>query len=232
MLDIWGPARVHSIGGSRYTIIFVDDASSWHSPYYLSDQRAETTVKTLELFTNMAERQMGKKLRKIHCDNEFDCLLWWTWAGKWGVIIELMAPYSSAANGVAEQTFRVIFGSVWILLLEVKMAHALWAKACDYAVKVANLLPTSWHPGKVPEEVWSGKKQTVGHLWVWGSTCYAKIPAAKEHSKLGPRGQKGRFIGLVGHRTYRIVLNDIPGNKIIVSHWRASWCALVKLRVA
>ncbi len=97
------------------------------------------------------------------------------------------------------------------------MAHAWWAEACDYAVKAANLLPISQHPGKVPEEVWSGKKQMVRHLHVWGSTCYAKIPAAKGHSKLSPRGQKGRFIGLAGHGTYQIVLDDIPGNKIIVS---------------
>ncbi len=85
------------------------------------------------------------------------------------------------------------------------------------AMKVANLLPTSRHLGKVPEEIWSGKKQTVGHLQVWGSTCYAKIPVAKGHSKLSPRGQKGRFIGLVGHGSYQIVLDDIPGNKIIIS---------------
>lgn len=82
MLDIWEPARVQSIGGSRYAMIFINDASSHHSPYYLSDQRAETTVETLELFANIAERQMGKKLKKICCDNEFDCLLWRTWAAK------------------------------------------------------------------------------------------------------------------------------------------------------
>ncbi len=66
--------------------------------------------------------------------------------------------YSSAANGVAERTFGIIFGSVRILLLEAKMAHVWWAEACDYIVKAGNLLPSSRHPGKVPEEVWSGKK--------------------------------------------------------------------------
>ncbi len=97
------------------------------------------------------------------------------------------------------------------------MAHAWWAEAYDYAVKAENLLSTSWHPGKVPGEVWSGKKQIVGHLDIWGSTCYAKILVGKGHSKLSPRGQKGRFIRLVDHGMYQIVLNDIPGNKIIVS---------------
>ncbi len=165
----------------------------------------------------MAERQTGKKLKKICCDNEFCNTLWENWEIERGVIIEFTAPYLSAANGMAEWTMGIIFGTVWILLLEVKMSDSWWAEACDYAIKAGNLLPSSWHPGKVPEEEWSGKRQTVGHLRVWGSTCYAKIPAAKGHSKLSPQGQKGQFIGLAGHGTYRILLDDIPGNKIIIS---------------
>ncbi|KAK0234779.1 hypothetical protein EDD85DRAFT_745724, partial [Armillaria nabsnona] len=115
-----------------------------------------------------------------------------------------MALYLSAANRIAEQTFEIIFGLVQILLLEVKRAHAWWNKACNYIVKAGNLLPSSWHPGKVPEEVWSGKKQMVNHLCVWGLTYYIKIPAAKRHSKLSPQEQKGRFIELAGHGSYQI----------------------------
>ncbi len=97
------------------------------------------------------------------------------------------------------------------------MSDGWWAEACDYAIKVGNLLPTSWHPGKVPEEEWTGKRQTVGHLRVWGSICYTKIPTAKGHSKLSPRGQKGQFVGLAGHGSYRVLLDEVPGNKVIIS---------------
>ncbi len=107
-----------------------------------------------------------------------------------GVIIEFTAPYSSAANGMAERTLGIVFGTVRILLLEAKMSDGWWAEACDYVIKAGNLLPTSRHPGKVPEEEWSGKRQTVAHLRVWGSTCYMKIPAAKGHSKLSLHGQR------------------------------------------
>ncbi|KAK0244715.1 hypothetical protein EDD85DRAFT_759255, partial [Armillaria nabsnona] len=34
-LDIWGPARVQSIGGARYAMEFTDDASSRRQAYFL-----------------------------------------------------------------------------------------------------------------------------------------------------------------------------------------------------
>ncbi len=121
-------------------------------------------------------------------------------------------------NGMAEQVLRIIFKMVQIMLVKAKMLHDWWAEACDYVIKAGNLLPSSRHLGKVPEEGWTGKQQTVRHLHVWGSTCYVKIPAAKGHSKLSPWGQKGWLIGLAEHRSYQIVLDDICGNQIIVSH--------------
>ncbi len=78
MVDIWGPARVRSIGGAKYALVFADDVTSRRTPYYISDRRAETTIEALNQFTVMAERQTGKKLKKIRCDNEFRNTLWRT----------------------------------------------------------------------------------------------------------------------------------------------------------
>ncbi len=141
-LDIWGPARVRSIGGVRYAMEFTDDSSSHHQAYFLPDRNATMTLSALDSFTTMAERQTGKKLKKIHCDNEFDCKLWCDWAEKQGIILLFMAPYSSAANGVAECAFGVVFGTVRIMLIEAGMSHGWWAEACDYTIKVGNLLPS------------------------------------------------------------------------------------------
>ncbi len=130
-------------------------------------------VKALDEFSIMAEHQTGKKLKKIRCDNEFDCELWRKWAAEQGVIIKLIPLYSSVANGMAKQALRIIFRMVRIMLVKAKISHDWWAEACDYAIKAGNLLSSSRHLGKVPEEGWTGKQQTVRHLHMWGSTCYA-----------------------------------------------------------
>jgi len=50
----------------------------------------------------------------------------------------------------------------------------------------------------IPEEVWMGKRQDVGHIRVWGCVAYVHIPFEKGRSKLATRGQKGRMIGIEG----------------------------------
>ncbi len=142
MVDMWGPAHVQSIGGVKYTLVFADDTTSQRNPYYISDQRAETTIKALNQFTIMVEHQTDKKLKKICCNNEFCNTLWENWGIERGVIIEFTAPYSSAANGMAEWTLGIVFGTVQILLLETKMSDGWWAEACDYTIKAGNLLPS------------------------------------------------------------------------------------------
>ncbi len=79
------------------------------------------------------------------------------WAEKQGIILLFTAPYSSAANGVAECAFGVVFRTVRIMLIEAGMSHGWWAEAYDYAIKVGNLLPSTRHPGEIPEECWTGK---------------------------------------------------------------------------
>ncbi len=118
-------------------------------------------VKALDKFSIMTEHQTGKKLKKIRCDNEFDCELWRKWAAEQGVIIKLIPLYSSAANGMAEQALRIIFRMVRIMLVKAKMSHDWWAEACDYVIKAGNLLPSSWHLGKVPEEGWTGNSRRL-----------------------------------------------------------------------
>ncbi len=87
MLDIWGLAHIRSIGGAKYALVFVDDAMSWRTPYYISDCRAKTTLEALNQFMVMAEQQTGKKLKKLQCDNKFRSKLWKEWGIEKGVII-------------------------------------------------------------------------------------------------------------------------------------------------
>ncbi len=37
MVDIWGPPCIQSIRGAKYALVFVDDAMSWRTPYYILD---------------------------------------------------------------------------------------------------------------------------------------------------------------------------------------------------
>ena len=74
------------------------------------------------------------------------------------------APYSSGSNGTAERSIGITTGSVRIMLNDAKLSAKWWAEAWSYSEMVENLLPSTRHPGIIPEEKFTGKIQDVGHL--------------------------------------------------------------------
>jgi len=62
------------------------------------------------------------------------------------------------------------------LLRDLGLSHSFWAEAAAYSVATRNLIPSCRHPEKVPLEVFTGKRQNISHLHVFGSKCWAKIP--------------------------------------------------------
>ncbi|KAF7372247.1 Gag-Pol polyprotein [Mycena venus] len=61
------------------------------------------------------------------------------------------------------------------LLHDSGLPHKYWAAAGACSVYTRNLMPSRRHPGKIPEEVFSGQRQSVAHLRVFGSRCSAKV---------------------------------------------------------
>ncbi len=82
-------------------------------------------------------------------------------------------------NGTAERSIGVTTGSVRVMLLDAGLAAKWWAEAWAFSEMVENLLPSARHPGVIPEEKWTGEKQDVGHIRVWGCIAYAYIPSEK-----------------------------------------------------
>lgn len=70
-LDLYGPMEEKSIEGNRYFLTFIDDFSRYIFVYILThkNQVTETFLK----FKNMAERQIGEKLKILRTDNSRVC---------------------------------------------------------------------------------------------------------------------------------------------------------------
>ena len=76
-------------------------------------------------------------------------------------------------------------------------------------------------PGRIPKESFTGKRQDVSHLRVFGSKCWAKIPTVHGQqvtggSKLDPRSAECRFLGYtIGTGNYKV--QDIVTNRTFTS---------------
>jgi hypothetical protein len=163
----------------------------------IRDRTADTTLNILDEWKKTAEQETGKKLKRVRTNNapEFRSTLWADW---FRITHEFTAAYSSASNSGAERGIGVILSSTRVLLLESGLGSKWWSYAFVTSAYVQNFFPSSHHPGQIPEEKWTGKRQNVDHLRVWGCVAYIHIPAQTGRSKLDPRGIKCRFIGYEG----------------------------------
>ncbi|KAF5339065.1 hypothetical protein D9758_016454 [Tetrapyrgos nigripes] len=199
VLDIWGPSRIPSVGGCLYAMVVVDAGTAKRMSDCLKNRTAETTLQSLNEMKTVAERQTNHRLKRIRTDNapEFRSNLWIDWFKQHGIIHEFSATYSSSSNGLAECAIGILTAATRTLLNEANLGGRWWASAWMAATYVGNLFPSS-HGNEIPEEKWTGKKQNVDHLRVWGCIAYVHIPAEHGHSKLDVRAIKCQFVGYEG----------------------------------
>lgn len=219
--DLWGPSRVRSAGGKLYLMIVVDAGSSYKYGAFLADKSDPTVLGALDIFRNQAETLTGRKVRRLRSDGAFNSGAWMEYYQKHGITHESSAPYSSSQNGLAERAIRTTIDDVRTLLRDSGLGHSYWAEAAAYSVDTRNLIPSRRHPGRIPMELFSGKRQSVAHTRVFGSKCWAKTPTihgaqVTGGSKLDPRSVECRLLGYAsGTGNYKV--QDVTTHRIYVS---------------
>ena len=214
--DLWGPSRVQSAGGKLYMQMIVDGGTSYKYGIYLPDKSDATTILAFDTFRTKAETITGKKIRRLRTDRAFESKAWEDYCQKHGIIHEFTAPYSSAQNGLAERAIRTTMDDVRTLINDSNLSHSYWAEAAAYSIDVRNLIPSRRHPGSIPAESFSGDRQSVAHLRVFGAKCWAKIPTALGVSKLDPRSTECRLLGYAsGKGNYKV--QDVQSRRVFVS---------------
>jgi hypothetical protein len=102
------------------------------------------------------------------------------------------------------------------LLRDSGLNHFFWAEAAAYSIDTRNLIPSCRHPGRIPLKGFSGKRQDISHLHVFGAKCWAKIPTGLGGSKLDPCSVECRFLRYVTERgNYKV--QDVVSNRVFVS---------------
>jgi hypothetical protein len=106
--DVWGLAQVSSLGGSRYYVTFIDDATrkTW---VYCIRQKSDV-FDTFKKWKALVENEIGKSLKCLRSDNggeycskEFD-----DYCSYHGIRREKIVPRTPQENGVSERMNRTI----------------------------------------------------------------------------------------------------------------------------
>src|ERR1700731_3642371 len=167
----------------------------------------------------MLEHQSAMKVKKLRTDNggEFVNGTLEAFCKREGILHETTAPYTPEQNGIAEWAIMTYFEMVRCMLHTSGMDLRYWGEALMYTIHIWNLSPTSAIPGKVPYEVWTGRKPDVSHLRVFGSIAYANIPKKVRGGKLEATAVKCRMLGWWADETKGYRLEDVDTRELITS---------------
>src|ERR1700731_2198789 len=204
--DVWGPTATTSIGGNRYTVDFVDDATKWDETVPIQKKsQALAAYKKLEAEINTHE---DTKIKYLHSDRggEFNGDLFSEHLSAKGTKRELTVHDTHEQVGVVERWNRTKAELARAMLIDSKLPKHLWGAAMSHAAWIKNRSPTRALDCRTPFHARYGKHPNLFNLVPFGTRAWAKIVDA---SKIDRRARLGHFVGFDSTSTgYRIYFPD------------------------
>ncbi|KAG2810460.1 hypothetical protein PC113_g23763 [Phytophthora cactorum] len=192
--DICGPMEENSLGGSKYLLLIVDEASGCMKGFCLrAKSESEDCIKT---YIMKVQKQFGKKVKFVRHDGarEFATNLLKDFYEDEDIEQQTTVPYAHQTNGTAERAIRTIVTIGRSMLHHAKLAKFFWAEAAMTAIYVKNRLPSPKIEHKTPFEIVYKSKPSVKHMRVFGCRTYILTPKEKR-LKWDPKARAGLFLG-------------------------------------
>ncbi|GBM32840.1 Retrovirus-related Pol polyprotein from transposon TNT 1-94 [Araneus ventricosus] len=189
-MDLWGPAPVNSLGGSKYFLSIIDDFSRKIDVFTLKSKSQVFSI--FKEYLSRVQRELGRKLKSVRTDNgmEFCHKDFETFLRDLGIRIERTSFYTQELNGIAERFNRSSMEAVRTMLQDSGLQPRFWAEALHAYVHTKNRCSHKLTEGKTPMEIWSGHKPSTYHHWTivvdilnyMFNTMYYKINLSDTHN--------------------------------------------------
>ncbi|KAK7867828.1 hypothetical protein R5R35_008269 [Gryllus longicercus] len=213
--DVCGPIATESSGGARYFVLFKDSATSYlvvRTMKHKSD-----VLFRLKEYVRMVEKQQGRKVKVLHCDNGREYLneSLQEYLKREGIILENTSPYTPQQNGRIEREMRTVMESARSMMHAMNTSKYLWGEAVNTVVYILNRTPTSEKRSTTPYEAFMDRKPSLSHLKKFGCTAFMHVPDC-QRPKLDDKSSKLMFVGYDGNSdNYRLF--DPTTKKVKVS---------------
>jgi len=174
-IDLFGPMRTQSIGGSCYFLNFIDDYNRKSWVYFLK-QRSENLAK-FKQFKSLVENQSDRQMKVLRSDHggEYDSKAFHDYRKQHGTRRQFTTWYTQQQNGVVERKKITIMNMERSMLRGRNISNEYWIKAVACVVYVVSGSPKKSLMNRVLEESWSGMSCSKSHLRVFGCVAYAHV---------------------------------------------------------
>ena len=191
--DLVGPMQVATVGGARYVLHLVDDATRYRTTYLLKTKdEADGRIRHYKAAQELAT---GEKMKELRTDRgtEFVNQALCAFLASNGIKHNLSAPYTPQQNGVVERANRTLMEKVRSMLWARRVRLGLWGEAVMTATYLINLTPRR-HQKATPYELFTGRRGNVSYLKVFGCRAHVLLPPARRQ-KLDARSLQCIFTG-------------------------------------
>jgi len=192
--DVCGPFSEKSLNGSKYFIVFKCEASAYRSVHFMKEK--SQSLKCFKSFLNEMEAKTEWKVKKLRTDNgkEFINKDFEAFTLKSGIHHEVSPPYNPQMNGLVERENRTLKEMARSLLKSKSLPNNLWAEAVSTSACILNRMPNRKETTTTPYETWFGRKPSVKHFKIFGSTAFTHVPSQLRKG-FKPTGKRVVFVG-------------------------------------
>ncbi|XP_074288592.1 uncharacterized protein LOC141613749 [Silene latifolia] len=214
-VDVWGPYRIPTITGAKSFLPILNDHTRTTWTYLIqSKQQVPFLIKAFLVYI---DTQFHGKVKVIRTDNgtEFIQGPCSTMFRERGIQHQNSIVGVPQQNGRVERKHRHLLDTARALKIQYNLPIRFWGDCLLTATYLINKMHMALLDWKTPHEVLLGEMPKYDELSVFGSLCYATVPA-KLRDKLGYRARRCLFLGYpFGKKGYK--LYDLEKHIVFVS---------------
>lgn len=150
-----------------------------------------------------AESNCSMKILRADGGGEFISIKLRSFCEKRGIAERYAASYVQEENGLAERGWQTILTMKDLILIDSGLPNGFWAEAMETTNYLRNRLLTRSknHAKMVPKESWTGQRQDLRHVRIFGSLAFSNIPEKKRPKSDYQKVWQGILIGYSPHTT-------------------------------
>lgn len=167
--NVWGPAHITSLDGSRYYLIFVDHYTKYMWFYSMPTKSLVSSI--FPQFRKLVETRFKSKIKSLYSNNGGEFLSLRKYLSENGISHYTTAPHIPQQNGVSERRHRHLVEIGLILLHDASLPLSYWSHAFQTATYLINRQPTPLLKNKSPFEALFGQQPNYLKLRKFGCLC-------------------------------------------------------------
>nr|KYP33754.1 Retrovirus-related Pol polyprotein from transposon TNT 1-94 [Cajanus cajan] len=204
-MDLFGPSRTMSFGGSYYGLVLVDDFSRYTWTLFLANK--SDTFGVFRKFAKLIQNKKNLKIVSIRSDHgkEFENKDFDLFCEENGIEHNFSAPRTPQQNGVVERKNRSLEELARTMLNDSKLPKYFWAEAVNTACYTMNRALIRPILKKTPYELFNGRKPNISHLHIFGCKCFVLNNGKDNLGKFDAKSDEGIFLGYsLNSKSFRI----------------------------